>query len=119
MCSPQPTIRRDPGAIRSPRGLRLALCPDAVPGSTDQDRRVCNGRPPAKPGGLAMSRTNGSAADDHRVPGTSSAALLRVHEAGGVVFDYDGAPHDSHSRYTIAAVPSLVERVRGNVVEAM
>jgi len=48
-----------------------------------------------------------------------TAGLLLVREAGGIVFDYDGSPHDAQSRYTIASVPSLVEPVRGIVVEAM
>ena len=48
-----------------------------------------------------------------------TAGLLLVREAGGVVFDYDGSPHDAHSRFTIASVPSLMEPVRQIVVEAM
>ena len=48
-----------------------------------------------------------------------TAGLLLVREAGGIVFDYDGSRHDAGSRYTIAAVPSLVEPVRRIVVEAM
>ena len=42
-----------------------------------------------------------------------------VREAGGVVFDFDGSPHDAESRYTIASIPSLAEPVRRIVVEAM
>jgi len=53
------------------------------------------------------------------LPWDVTAGLLLVREAGGIVFDYDGSPHDAGSRYTIAAVPSLVEPVRRIVVEAM
>ncbi|HTP23191.1 MAG TPA: inositol monophosphatase family protein [Solirubrobacteraceae bacterium] len=53
------------------------------------------------------------------LPWDVTAGLLLVREAGGIVFDYDGSPYDAASRYTIAAVPSLVEPVRRIVVEAM
>ena len=53
------------------------------------------------------------------LPWDVTAGLLLVREAGGVVFDYDGSPHNAESRYTIAATPSLVEPVRRIVVEAM
>ena len=46
------------------------------------------------------------------LPWDVTAGLLLVREAGGIVFDYDGSPHDAGSRYTLAAVPSLVEPVR-------
>lgn len=53
------------------------------------------------------------------LPWDVTAGLLLVREAGGVVFDYDGSPHDAQSRFTIASVPSLMEPVRQIVVEAM
>jgi len=53
------------------------------------------------------------------LPWDVTAGLLLVREAGGIVFDYDGSQHDAGSRYTIAAVPSLVDPVRRIVVEAM
>lgn len=53
------------------------------------------------------------------LPWDVTAGLLLVREAGGVVFDYDGSPHDADSRYTLASVPSLVEPVRKIVAEAM
>jgi myo-inositol-1(or 4)-monophosphatase len=53
------------------------------------------------------------------LPWDVTAGLLLVREAGGIVCDYDGTPHDARSRYTIAAVPSLVEPIRRIVVEAM
>ena len=53
------------------------------------------------------------------LPWDVTAGLLLVREAGGLVFDYDGSPHDAGSRYTIAAVPSLVEPIRRIVAEAM
>lgn len=53
------------------------------------------------------------------LPWDVTAGLLLVREAGGIVFDYDGSPHEAGSRYTIAAVPSLVEPIRRIVVEAM
>ena len=53
------------------------------------------------------------------LPWDVTAGLLLVREAGGAVFDYDGSPHGAGSRYTLAAVPSLVEPVRQIVVEAM
>ena len=48
-----------------------------------------------------------------------TAGLLLVREAGGVVFDFDGSPHDAESRYTIASIPSLAEPVRRIVAEAV
>ena len=53
------------------------------------------------------------------LPWDVTAGLLLVREAGGIVFDYNGSPHDAGSRYTLAAVPSLVEPVRRIVLEAM
>ena len=53
------------------------------------------------------------------LPWDVTAGLLLVREAGGAVFDYDGSPHGTDSRYTIASVPSLVEPVCRIVVEAM
>jgi myo-inositol-1(or 4)-monophosphatase len=53
------------------------------------------------------------------LPWDVTAGLLLVREAGGVVFDYDGSRHDTASRYTIASVPALAERVRRTVRDAM
>ena len=53
------------------------------------------------------------------LPWDVTAGLLLVREAGGLVFDYDGSPHDAGSRYTIAAVPSLVGPIGRIVAEAM
>lgn len=53
------------------------------------------------------------------LPWDVTAGLLIVREAGGIVFDYDGSPHDAKSRYTIASVPSLVQPVRRIVEESM
>ena len=53
------------------------------------------------------------------LPWDVTAGLLLVREAGGIVFDFDGAPHDAESRYTIASIPSLAEPIRRIVVEAM
>lgn len=53
------------------------------------------------------------------LPWDVTAGLLLVREAGGVVCDYDGSPHDADSRYTLASVPSIVEPFRAIVAEAM
>jgi myo-inositol-1(or 4)-monophosphatase len=67
---------------------------------------------------LAAGRLNATVMLSN-LPWDVTAGLLLVREAGGVVFDFDGSPHDAESRYTIAAVPSLAEPVRRIVVEAM
>jgi myo-inositol-1(or 4)-monophosphatase len=53
------------------------------------------------------------------LPWDVTAGLLLVREAGGVVYDFDGSPHDEASRYTIASDPSLVEPLGRIVREAM
>jgi myo-inositol-1(or 4)-monophosphatase len=53
------------------------------------------------------------------LPWDVTAGLLLVREAGGIVFDFDGSPHGTASRFTIASVPPLAERVRRKVTEAM
>jgi myo-inositol-1(or 4)-monophosphatase len=53
------------------------------------------------------------------LPWDVTAGLLLVREAGGLVYDHDGSPHDADSRFTIASVPSLVDAVRRIVAEAM
>jgi myo-inositol-1(or 4)-monophosphatase len=53
------------------------------------------------------------------LPWDVTAGLLLVREAGGRVFDYDGSEHDAESRYTLASVPSLAERLCQIVGEAM
>jgi myo-inositol-1(or 4)-monophosphatase len=53
------------------------------------------------------------------LPWDVTAGLLLVREAGGRVFDYDGSPHAGDSRFTLAAAPSLADRVRAIVAEAM
>jgi len=53
------------------------------------------------------------------LPWDVTAGLLLVREAGGVVYDYDGSPHDADSRFTIASAPSLAGAVQRIVLEAM
>lgn len=53
------------------------------------------------------------------LPWDVTAGLLLVREAGGIVYDYDGSPHNAESRYTIASVPSLVRPVLHIVAESM
>lgn len=53
------------------------------------------------------------------LPWDVTAGLLVVREAGGYVYDHDGSPHNTASRYTIASVPSLVEPITRIVAEAM
>jgi myo-inositol-1(or 4)-monophosphatase len=53
------------------------------------------------------------------LPWDVTAGLLIVREAGGLVYDYDGSPHDERSCYTLASVPSLVAPVTRIVREAM
>jgi myo-inositol-1(or 4)-monophosphatase len=53
------------------------------------------------------------------LPWDVTAGLLLVREAGGLVYDHDGTPHDADSRFTFASAPSLVEAVRQIVREAM
>ncbi|HEX8975455.1 MAG TPA: inositol monophosphatase family protein [Solirubrobacteraceae bacterium] len=48
-----------------------------------------------------------------------TAGLLLVREAGGIVYDYDGSPHDDQSRYTLASTRSLAPSVRGIIAESM
>ena len=67
---------------------------------------------------LAAGRVNATLMLSN-LPWDVTAGLLLVREAGGIVFDYDGSRHDAGSRYTIAAVPSLVEPIRRIVAEAM
>lgn len=45
------------------------------------------------------------------LPWDVAAGLLLVREAGGVVYDHDGSPHDAASRYTLASAASLAEPV--------
>ena len=53
------------------------------------------------------------------LPWDVTAGLLLVREAGGCVYDHDGSTHTAGSRYTIASVPSLVDRITRIVTEAM
>lgn len=53
------------------------------------------------------------------LPWDVTGGLLLVREAGGMVYDYDGSEHGSTSRYTLASVPSLAEKLRCIVAEAM
>ena len=53
------------------------------------------------------------------LPWDVTAGILLVREAGGVVYDYDGSPHDEASRYTIASSPFLTEPICQIVREAM
>ena len=52
------------------------------------------------------------------LPWDVTAGLLLVREAGGVVFDVDGSPHDANSRFTLASAPSLADAVRQIVAES-
>jgi myo-inositol-1(or 4)-monophosphatase len=67
---------------------------------------------------LAAGRLNATVMLSN-LPWDVTAGLLLVREAGGIVYDYDGSPHEAGSRYTIASVPSLVEPVRRIVRESM
>ena len=67
---------------------------------------------------LAAGRLNATLMPSN-LPWDVTAGLLLVREAGGLVYDYDGSPHDAESRYTIASTRSQVEAARGIVVEAM
>jgi len=53
------------------------------------------------------------------LPWDVTAGLLLVREAGGLVYDFDGSPHDADSRYTIASAPALVEPIGQIVRESM
>jgi myo-inositol-1(or 4)-monophosphatase len=53
------------------------------------------------------------------LPWDVTGGLLLVREAGGMVYDYDGSEHGSASRYTLASVPSLAEKLHCIVAEAM
>jgi myo-inositol-1(or 4)-monophosphatase len=53
------------------------------------------------------------------LPWDVTGGLLLVREAGGMVYDYDGSEHGLASRYTLASVPSLAEKLRCLVAEAM
>jgi myo-inositol-1(or 4)-monophosphatase len=53
------------------------------------------------------------------LPWDVTAGLLLVREAGGSVYDYDGSPHGTESKDTIASVPSLAEAMHQIVAESM
>jgi myo-inositol-1(or 4)-monophosphatase len=53
------------------------------------------------------------------LPWDVTAGLLLVREAGGVVYDFDGSPHDARSRFTLASVPSLAAPIQAIVQESM
>jgi myo-inositol-1(or 4)-monophosphatase len=67
---------------------------------------------------LAAGRLNATVMLSN-LPWDVTAGLLLVREAGGLVYDYDGSPHDAASRYTIASTASLAEPVQRIVAEAM
>lgn len=67
---------------------------------------------------LAAGRVNATVMLSN-LPWDVTAGLLLVREAGGIVFDHDGSEHGSHSLYTLAAVPSLVEPIHQIVAGAM
>jgi myo-inositol-1(or 4)-monophosphatase len=67
---------------------------------------------------LAAGRLNATVMLSN-LPWDVTAGLLLVREAGGVMYDYDGSPHDAESRSTVASTPSLVEPIRRIVMEAM
>jgi myo-inositol-1(or 4)-monophosphatase len=53
------------------------------------------------------------------LPWDVTAGMLLVREAGGMIYDYDGSPHNVRSRFTFASVPSLADPVCEIVREAM
>jgi myo-inositol-1(or 4)-monophosphatase len=59
---------------------------------------------------LAAGRLNATVMLSN-LPWDVTAGLLLVREAGGAVYDWDGADHDARSRYTLASDPSLAESV--------
>jgi myo-inositol-1(or 4)-monophosphatase len=67
---------------------------------------------------LACGRLNATVMLSN-LPWDVTAGLLLVREAGGIVYDYDGSPHNITSRFTLASVLSLGEPVRQIVAEAM
>jgi myo-inositol-1(or 4)-monophosphatase len=67
---------------------------------------------------LAAGRLNATLMFSN-LPWDVTAGLLLAREAGAVVFDHDGSPHDADSRYTLASVPSLADPVHRIVAEAM
>jgi myo-inositol-1(or 4)-monophosphatase len=67
---------------------------------------------------LAAGRLNATVMLSN-LPWDVTAGLLLVREAAGVVYDCDGSEHDLASRFTIASVPSLAQRMSGIVAEAM
>jgi myo-inositol-1(or 4)-monophosphatase len=52
------------------------------------------------------------------VPWDVSAGVLLVREAGGLVFDADGARHGPDSRFTLASVPARQEQVLEIIAQA-
>jgi myo-inositol-1(or 4)-monophosphatase len=59
---------------------------------------------------LAAGRLNATFMLSNR-PWDVSAGVLLVREAGGVVYDYDGAPYTSRSRFTIASASRLTDSI--------
>jgi myo-inositol-1(or 4)-monophosphatase len=53
------------------------------------------------------------------LPWDVTAGLLLVREAGGLVYDFDGSPHDVDSRYTIASATPLVDPIGNLLRESM
>ena len=52
-------------------------------------------------------------------PWDVSAGVLLVRESGGAVYDFDGAPYTSHSRFTIASTPGIADSIGGLVRQAI
>lgn len=67
---------------------------------------------------LACGRLNASLMLSN-LPWDVTAGVLLVREAGGCVYDYDGSEHEDDSRFTLASVPSMAERLSHIVAEAM
>jgi myo-inositol-1(or 4)-monophosphatase len=53
------------------------------------------------------------------LPWDVTAGLLLAREAGGLVYDFDGSPHDVDSRYTIASAAPLADPIGRLIRESM
>jgi myo-inositol-1(or 4)-monophosphatase len=67
---------------------------------------------------LAAGRLNATFMLSNR-PWDVSAGVLLVREAGGLVYDYDGAAYTSRSRFTIASASALTDSITDLVRQAV